>query len=108
MRNGNTEVSTNQPIYHDGKWKVWHVAGSNHEDYLVHGYAESEDGRSGWTKHEVFAPPEMKMFDFCVRKRGEAFDAIFARVWVRGGTQRRKQDSGGAELEHHQVVFQLE
>lgn len=74
-------------IYHDGKWKVWYVAGSNHEDYLVHGYAESEDGRSGWTKHEVFAPPEMKMFDFCVRKRGEAFDAIFARVWVRGGTQ---------------------
>ena len=31
-------------IYHDGKWKMWYVAGSNHEDYLVQGYAESEDG----------------------------------------------------------------
>ena len=24
-------------IYHDGKWKMWYVAGSNQEDYLVHG-----------------------------------------------------------------------
>ena len=29
-------------IYHDGRWKLWYVAGSNQEDYLVHGYAESE------------------------------------------------------------------
>jgi hypothetical protein len=33
----------------------------------------------------VFAQPEMKMFDFCVRQRGDAFDAIFARVWLSGG-----------------------
>jgi len=72
-------------VYHDGKWKLWYVAGSNHEDYLVQGYAESEDGKTGWTKHEVFAPPEMKMFDFCVRQRGTEFEAIFARVWVGGG-----------------------
>jgi hypothetical protein len=73
-------------IYHDGKWKMWYVAGSNHEDYLVHGYSESADGVSGWSKHSVFAPPEMKMFDFCIRPRGDTFDAIFARVWVRDGT----------------------
>ena len=73
-------------IYHDGKWKMWYVAGSNQEDYLVHGYAESEDGSVGWSKHAVFALPEMKMFDFCVRQRGDAFDAIFARVSVREGT----------------------
>jgi hypothetical protein len=72
-------------IYHDGKWKLWYVAGSNHADYLVHGYAESEDGRSGWSKHVRFGPPEMKMFDFCVRQRGDGFDAIFARVWVGNG-----------------------
>ena len=72
--------------YHEGRWKMWYVAGSNHDDYFVHGYAESEDGRTGWTKHEVFAPPEMKMFDFCVRQRGDSFDAIFARVWLGGGT----------------------
>lgn len=69
-------------IYHDGKWKMWYVAGSNQEDYLVHGYAESEDGKSGWSKHVLFAPPEMKLFDFCVRQRGEEFDAIFSMVWV--------------------------
>jgi len=73
-------------VFHDGKWKMWYVAGSNQQDYLVHGYAESEDGRSDWSRHAVFAPPEMKMFDFCVRQRGNAFDAIFARVWVGEGT----------------------
>ena len=73
-------------IYHDGKWRMWYVAGSNQEDYLVHGYAESEDGQTGWSSHSVFGPPEMKMFDFCVRQGRESFDAIFARVWVGGGT----------------------
>jgi hypothetical protein len=73
-------------IYHDGKWKLWYVAGSNQQDYLVHGYAESEDGLTGWSKHAIFAPPEMKMFDFCVRQRAGGFDAIFARVWVKEGT----------------------
>lgn len=73
-------------IYHDGKWKMWYVSGANHEDYLVHGYAESEDGCTEWSKHTVFAPPETKMFDFCVRQRGDEFNAIFARVWVKGGT----------------------
>ena len=69
-------------IYHDGKWKMWYVAGSNHEDYLVHGYAESDEGRHRLERARVFAPPELKMFDFCVRQRGTGFDAIFARVWV--------------------------
>lgn len=72
-------------IYHDGKWKIWYVAGSNQEDYLVHGYAESEDGSTGWSNRTVFALPEMKMFDFCVRQREDAFDAIFSRVWVKEG-----------------------
>ena len=72
-------------IYHDRKWKMWYVAGSNHQDYLIHGYAESDDGATGWSKHAIFAPPEMKMFDFCVRQRGAGFDAIFARVWVGEG-----------------------
>jgi hypothetical protein len=74
-------------IYHDGKWKMWYVAGSNQEDYLVQGYAESEDGATDWSRHVIFAPPEMKMFDFCVLKRGDFFDAIFSRVWLTGGTQ---------------------
>jgi hypothetical protein len=72
-------------IYHDGKWKMWYVAGSNQEDYLVHGYAESLDGRSEWSTHVVFAPPEMKLFDFCVRARDGAFEAVFSRVWLGTG-----------------------
>jgi len=73
-------------IYHDGKWKMWYVAGSNQEDYLIHGYVESADGRTGWSKHAIFAPPEMRMFDFCVRERAGGFDAIFARVWLAEST----------------------
>jgi hypothetical protein len=69
-------------IFHDGKWKMWYVAGSNQENYLVHGYAESESGSRDWSQHLVFAEPELKLFDFCVRQRGFRFDAIFARVWV--------------------------
>ena len=69
-------------IYADGKWKMWYVAGSNHEDYLVHGYAESDDGRTNWTKHTMFAPPEYKMFDFCAIKAGDAYEAVFSRVWL--------------------------
>ena len=72
-------------IFHDGKWKMWYVAGSNQEDYLIHGYAESQDGRTGWSKHTIFAPAEMKMFDFCVRQRTGGFDAMFARVWMGQG-----------------------
>lgn len=69
-------------IWHDGLWKLWYVAGSNRDDYLVHGYAESADGRTGW-KRSLFAPPEMKMFDFCIRSRGPGFVAVFSRVWLR-------------------------
>lgn len=73
-------------IYYDGKWRMWFVAGSNQEDYLVQGYAESEDGSTRWSNHKVFAPAEMGMFDFCVRQRGGSFDAIFALVWVKEGS----------------------
>ncbi len=69
-------------IYHEGKWKLWYVAGSNLEDYLVHGYAESEDGRTGWSQHKIFAPQEMKVFDFCVIQRGSGFESVFSRVWL--------------------------
>jgi len=70
-------------VYFDGKWMMWYVAGSNHQDYLVHGFAQSEDGQT-WNKHSIFAPPEMKMFDFCVREHGAGFEAVFARVSVTG------------------------
>jgi len=67
-------------IYFDGKWRLWYVAGSNQQDYLVHGYAESVDGVSEWSEHQVFAPAELKMFDFCVRQCADRFEAVYARV----------------------------
>jgi hypothetical protein len=69
-------------IYADGKWKMWYVAGSNQEDYIVHGFAESVDGRTSWSKHQIFAPPEMKLFDFCVIQTQTGYEAVFSRVWL--------------------------
>jgi hypothetical protein len=69
-------------IYHDGKWKMWYAAGSNQQDYIVHGYAESPDGRANWTKRDIFFPPDGKVFDFCVFKRNNMFEAVFSRVWL--------------------------
>jgi hypothetical protein len=71
-------------IYHDGKWKMWYVAGANQDDYLVHGYAESPDGRTGWSGHQIFAPAEMRMFDFCVIQTAGGYEAVFSRVNVSG------------------------
>jgi len=71
-------------IYADGKWKLWYAAGSHQENYHVHGCSESEDGRSNWTPHQVFAPPDMKMFDFQVRAAGSGYEAVFSRVWLQG------------------------
>jgi hypothetical protein len=71
-------------IYADGKWRLWYVAGANQDDYLVHGYAESVDGRTSWSARTMFAPPEMKMFDFRVLPVGGACEAVFSRVSVRG------------------------
>jgi hypothetical protein len=72
-------------IYHDGKWKMWYVAGSNQEDYIVQGYSESVDGRTNWSKHQIFFPPEEKVFDFCVIQTKQGFEAVFARVFLGKG-----------------------
>jgi hypothetical protein len=72
-------------IYHDGKWKMWYVAGSNQEDYLVQGYSESVDGRTNWTKHQIVFPAEEKVFDFCVIKTKQGYEAVFSRVFLGKG-----------------------
>ena len=85
MRNGSTEAYTSPTssiMTASGKCGTSRDRINN---YLIHGYAESEDGRTGWSKHAIFAPAEIKMFDFCVRERAGGFDAIFARVRVAGG-----------------------
>jgi hypothetical protein len=69
-------------LFHDGKWKLWYVAGSNQDDYLVHGYSESSHGQSNWTPHLVFAPAEWRLFDFHVIRCRNHFEAVFSRVWV--------------------------
>lgn len=72
-------------IYFDGKWRMWYVAGSNAEDYMVQGYAESVDGRTNWSEHKIFFAAEEKVFDFCVARSGNGFEAVFSRVWLAGG-----------------------
>jgi hypothetical protein len=69
-------------IYRDGKWRMWYVAGSNQEDYIVQGYSESADGRSGWSKHEIVFAPEEKVFDFCVIETASGYEAVFSRVML--------------------------
>ena len=68
-------------LFHDGTWKLWYVAGSNFDDYLIHGYSESEGGIH-WSSHQIFAPPELKLFDFAVIEHNNHFEAIFSRVHV--------------------------
>jgi len=72
-------------IYHDGKWKMWYVAGSAQNGHVVQGYAESLDGRTGWSRRAPFAPAEMNMFDFCVRQQGGRLEAVFSRGWYGAG-----------------------
>lgn len=69
-------------IYAGGRWKMWYLAASHQDDYLVQGYAESPDGRSNWTKHKIFFPPEEKVFDFCVIPTPTGYEAVFSRVWL--------------------------
>lgn len=70
-------------VYADGLWRMWYVAGSNQENYLVQGYAESADGRKRWTRRP-FCSPEDKMFDFCAVPAavGAGYEAVFSRVWL--------------------------
>lgn len=69
-------------LYHDGKWKLWYVAGANQDDYLVQGYSESPDGRTVWSAHQIVFAPEEKVFDFCVIAVESGYEAVFARVNV--------------------------
>ena len=69
-------------LYHDGKWKMWYVAGANQDDYLVQGYAESPNGRTDWSVHQIMFAAEEKVFDFCVAAVDDGFDAVFSRVNV--------------------------
>jgi hypothetical protein len=69
-------------LYANGTWKMWYVAGSNQDDYLVQGFAESADGRTGWSARKRFALPEEKLFDFCVQPVESGYEAVFSRVWV--------------------------
>ena len=67
-------------VYHDGKWKMWYVAGANQEGYLVQGYSESPDGRTRWSSHQIVFTHEESVFDFCVIETKNGYEAVFSRV----------------------------
>jgi hypothetical protein len=56
-------------IYAEGMWKLWYVAGSNQEGYLIQGFAESLDGRTDWTSRKVFSVLR-KRFSISARSTG--------------------------------------
>ncbi|MGH9533514.1 MAG: hypothetical protein ACRD2E_01495 [Terriglobales bacterium] len=85
-------------IYHDGKWKLWYVAGANQDDYLVQGYAESSNGRGPWSARQIVFPPEAKVFDFCVTPVASGFEAVFSRVDVRAPEAARRHPRSGTGL----------
>jgi hypothetical protein len=76
-------------VYHDGRWKMWYVAGESREDYIVQGYSESEDGRTAWTPHRIVFGPEEKVFDFSVARTPRGFEAVFSRVVLGAGRPSR-------------------
>ncbi|MEI9970955.1 MAG: hypothetical protein WDO73_02275 [Ignavibacteriota bacterium] len=69
-------------IYHDGKWRMWYVAGIEPGGLPCSQLCGERRWPDGLEQSRRLCAPEMKMFDFCVRPRGTGFDAIFARVWV--------------------------
>jgi len=74
-------------IYADGKWKMWYAALSNQEDYVIHAFSESADGRTGWSDHKIFFPAEEKVFDFCVIPAAQGYqgyEAVFSRISLGG------------------------
>ena len=77
-------------IYHDGKWKMWYVAGSNFAGYVVQGYSESIDGKTNWSKHRIFVKAEKKVFDFCVVETKNGFEAVFSRLAIGDGKGARQ------------------
>ena len=85
-------------IYHDGKWKMWYVAGSNQADYLVHGYAESEDGST-----------VEQACGLCVRRNEDVrFLRSSARGWIRRDLRTRLGRGGSAAAGDRIVVVQSE
>jgi hypothetical protein len=70
-------------IYADGKWKMWYASGSNQDDYIVQGYAESLDGRTGWRARRQFAEDSLKVFDFSVARAPDGYEAVYSRIWLK-------------------------
>ena len=50
----------------------------------MQGYAESPDGRSGWTDRWVVFGAQEKVFDFCVLEAAPRYETVFARVDLTG------------------------
>jgi hypothetical protein len=69
-------------IFVEEKWRMWYVAGGNAEDYLVQGYSESADGRTGWSDRKMVFAPDEKVFDFNIAKSNTGYEAVFSRVHV--------------------------
>jgi hypothetical protein len=66
-------------IYHNGKWRVWYLAGPDASNRYLQGYAESADGKTNWSKR-VFLPGEENIFDHAVIAANGRYESVFARL----------------------------
>ena len=64
-------------IYHKRKWCMWYCAGPDASNDVVHGYAESSDGRTNWNRH-IFWPATDNVFDQAILAGNGRFEAVLA------------------------------
>lgn len=65
-------------LYAGGKWRLWYCFGPSKNWRFGIGYAESADGKTNWSKHQIFLSEQHDAFDFAVVQRGDQYDAIVA------------------------------
>jgi hypothetical protein len=65
-------------IYHDGRWRMWYLAGPDSAKQFLQGYAESPDGKTQWKK-QIYSPGAENVFDNNTIAANGRFESIFAR-----------------------------
>lgn len=66
-------------VYDAGKWRMWYAFGPTPKGRFGIGYAESRDGRTDWSRHQVCFAEAENIFDFNVVVVGDHLEAIAAR-----------------------------
>ncbi len=68
-------VAEQNVIYYDGAWRMWYCAAQSNRHSI--GYAQSQDGISGWEKRSLFFP--QGAFDAAIVQVNDHYEMIAAR-----------------------------